>query len=165
MENYIIEVSGEDGTDIAADDHKLVIKLSDYKDLIKLLGKANLLDGLQEKITFQCDHCKSFVLSTKELHIIIKKVIDYLDDNSSDSWIDLYNCLGEIRDGLQQVIYLTDKEWNDYYTIGLPDINFIYEKDGKFMEGPDGHPLKYVTDEVAFKLKSQCECTHVLERI
>ena len=165
MENLIIEVSSEDELDIIEDDLKIVLKLSDYNDFVQLIGELNLLEDFQNNIVFKCEICNSFVISSKELHIIIEKVIDYLDDNNLDSWINVYESIGEILDGLREVVYLTDKDWNDYYTIGLPHINFIYEENGQFVEGPDGDPVKYVTDEVAFKLKNKCECTQLLERI
>ncbi len=164
MKNFIIEVSSEDELDIIEDDFKIVLKLSDYQDFVQLLKKINSYDSFQENITFQCDQCNSFILSTKELHCIIEKVVDFLDNNSSDLRINVYDSLWDIKEGLKEVIYLTDKEWNDYYTVGLPDINFIYEKDGQLLSDSEGNHLKYVADQAAFKFKSKCKCDHLLEK-
>ena len=136
MERFVIEITNDE-----------------YYEIVRYAKEADLCDIIQKEISMTYEICKSFILPIKILYTTIVKLADYTDYE-----IDLY----EIENKIRKVVHLSNEEWNKYFIEGLKNIDFLYSDDGELMTDTEGNPYKFLWEECAIILNSECECNSVM---
>jgi hypothetical protein len=106
-----------------------------------------------------CGCCGSSSLSSASVYREVnrlKKAYYYSkkDDELFDYFIDF---VSDIANKITHKVDCTDEEWLSYMINGTPDIEFIYDDNGKAFQTDFGDFLTFGYKEVLFQLNADCE--------
>lgn len=165
MDTFVIEISSRDDSYINEDESYMVLRMSDYIDIMKLIKDLHLIEEFQKNVTFECGACRSFAILTRVLFETIEKMILYMDssefEQSIEYWGRVYDSLWDMRERLTATLYLTDRERNDYYATGLECEEFIYSSKGELITDSAGNPYQYISENTIVSFNRECECRSI----